>query len=376
MIAGRAVDPTTWRDETLTQAGIIGGALLLAHLVRALGALDPDHLDFSIFYIAARGWLHGEPLYSPQWPSPLVNYNPPHFHLLVLPLAALPLPAAFLAWTAGSGVLAALTARLAIHESGAEWTRHDRLVLIAGILTSAGVGAALRLGQLSWYLAVMMTLAWRSARRGSWLACGAWLGLSIGLKPFLLLFLPVLVIRGRWVAAGVSLLAAAGSIVAGGIVFGWPALEAWLTLLRTSAPPHQTVYFINASWTAVVSRSGLPLVLAALGSFAIAAVTILTARTADEDRAWLLTTVAALLASPLGWIYYTPLLLGPLVALAHEGRLPAWAWRLWPLLAFPSFSRDAFQWAPLFAVSLGSIYAWGFLGLWTAGLRPSAKTRL
>ena len=38
----------------------------------------------------------------------------------------------------------------------------------------------------------MMTLAWRAARHRSWLACGAWLGLSIGLKPFLLLFVPVL----------------------------------------------------------------------------------------------------------------------------------------------------------------------------------------
>ena len=62
VIACCAVDPTTWRDEDAEQAGIIGGALLLARLVRALGALDPDHLDFSIFYIAARGWLHGEPL--------------------------------------------------------------------------------------------------------------------------------------------------------------------------------------------------------------------------------------------------------------------------------------------------------------------------
>ena len=149
MSSGRLFAPPTWRDETLTHASIIGGALLVAHLARALGAPDPDHLDFSIFYVAARGWLAGDPLYSPQWPSPLVNYNPPHFHLFVLPLAALPLSVAFLVWTAGSGLAAALTVRIAIGESSADWTRHDRLILIAGILTSAGVGASLRLGQLS-----------------------------------------------------------------------------------------------------------------------------------------------------------------------------------------------------------------------------------
>ena len=175
------------------------------------------------------GGSHGQALYASQsWQEPLVNYNPPHFHVLVLPLAVLPLPAAFIVWTAGSGLLAWLTARMAIQESAVEWTRRDRAILAAGVLTAAGVGATLRVGQVSWYLAFIVTLAWRAARHGRWPAAGAWLGVAIGLKPFLLLFVPVLMIRRRWLAAGVAVAVAVGSALGGAAVFGWPALQSWL----------------------------------------------------------------------------------------------------------------------------------------------------
>ena len=221
---------------------------------------------------------------------------------------------------------------------------------------------------MSWYLALLVTLGWRAARHGRWPAAGWWLGLAIGLKPFLLLFLPILVIRGRWLTACVSLVTAGGSVLAGAAIFGWPAVASWLALLRTAPPMAQVGYFINASWLAVVARTGLPLALGAAGSTVIIVATLIAARRADEDRAWLLTIVGALLASPLGWIYYTPLIIGPLVVLARSGGLPSWSWWLWPLLAFPPFSRYAFQQVRLISLLPGSMYTWGFVGLWIAAL--------
>src|SRR5262245_3978113 len=73
--------------------------------------------DFGKFYYAARAFLDGQPMYGPTPATATVlrpgltiqlwDMNPPHFHLLILPLARLdPLPA-ILTWTAlNAGALA------------------------------------------------------------------------------------------------------------------------------------------------------------------------------------------------------------------------------------------------------------------------------
>jgi len=45
----------------------------------------------------------------------------------------------------------------------------------------------------------------------------------------------------------------------------------------------------------------------------------------DVDEAWAVLLLAALLVSPLGWIYYLPLATAPLLLMADTGRLP---WRI------------------------------------------------
>jgi alpha-1,2-mannosyltransferase len=304
-----------------------------------------------------------------------VNYNPPHFHLLMLPLAWLPVRAAFVLWTAFGLGLGAATIHLAMREGSIPWPLQDRRVLMAAALTSAGVGATVLLGQVSFVVALVVTLAWRAARHTKWGVAGAWLGLAISLKPFLLLAVPLLVIRTRWKAAAIALLTAMVCAAVGISVFGWAAFEGWLALLRRAAPAAHLQFFLNGSWAGFAARTQLPMPAAVLGSLAIIAVTTGAVRHGSEDRAWLVALSGTLLASPLGWIYYVPLMAGPLVVLAQAGRLPRWTWALWPLFVFPPLARELFLGSRIGAATLGSLYFWLLVGLWASALRAEPEVR-
>lgn len=360
--------PPRWSDEALVHGIVSGGALVAAYVAKALSDLDPLSVDFSTLCISARAWMAKEPMYGQVVSSiRLVNYNPPHFHLLILPFALVPRWLGFLLWTGASFGAAYLTLSIAVRESDERWSgRHLRL-LTAATLLAAGVGATIRLGQVSWWVALLVTLSWRAARRGNQTTSGVWAGVAIGLKPFLLLALPMLLVRRQATAAAVAATTAVASVLLGGLVFGWDALHDWANLLSIPPPVEQLRYFINASLAGVCARAGVPSVVALLLAGGVALSTIIATRTGSTDRAWLLVITGALLASPVGWVYYFPLVCGPLALLAVQGGLPVWTWWLWPALAFPPVARDLFQSTRPLAMTLGSMYTWGLLGLWIAG---------
>jgi hypothetical protein len=357
--------PDTWTADTLVTASVVGGALVAVHLAKGLSSLHPDAVDFAIFYAAVRRWYEGEPLYALHL---AINYNPPQFHLLMVPLGVLPLAAAFLAWSLVSAGAAFLTVRTAIREAAIVWTAAKTRVLVAMLLLSAGTGAAIHLGQVSWVIALFVASGWRAARHGRWNRAGLWLGLSASLKPFLLLFVPMLILRRRWTCLSLMLLSFAASIATGMVVFGREAMQEWLSLLRM--PPHsdQTMFFINASVSGLLARAHVVASASTSIVVTLAAMSIASVRKASEDHWWYLGIVSSVLLSPLGWIYYLPLLMAPLLLLAAEERMPAWTWAAWPLLSVPPISKDWLQGDPRLAVTLGSVYVWGWLVLWAAGI--------
>jgi hypothetical protein len=363
----RALRPDRWTLESLTVASIAGGSLVFAHFLKALSDLQPDRVDFAIFYQAVGRWRAAGLLYDPT--GALINYNPPQFHLLLLPFAYLPLHAAFVLWTAFSVAAAAATLVVARNESAGPWSRREDRLFLAAVLLCAGSGASVHLGQVGWLVALPMTLAWRASRRNRWAAAGLWLGCAVATKPFLLLFAPALVIRRRWSALFFASLAFAMSFAAGAAVFGTDSLIRWFHLLRGGAPVQQMSLFINASMLAVLVRGGAPKMLAATAAAILLAITLWRVRSADEDTTWLVVISCSIVASPLGWIYYLPLVAGPLTAVSKDGRIPASLWAIWPLLAFPAISRDLFQSHAALAVGPGSIYGWGTFLLWRGSLR-------
>jgi hypothetical protein len=357
--------------------------------------------DFRILYLSARAHLEGRDMYDLPSElrthagrpvlSTLVNLNPPHFQLLLLPLALVPPGLALGIWAVASllclgGSLYVMARQLDLRRSPPSWYRGA-----VWLLAFAGTGAVLGTGEVSFLLSLPLTLAWASARRGRWSRAGLYLGFALSLKLFVLIFIPYLVLRRRLAAAAVSCAVAAACFVAGFLVLGPGNYWSWLAQL---ASVHWAWRSPNASVLGILTRSltenphFTPVVVAPdlilplwLPAVAIVGVVTLVTVTFDRtssavDCAFALLLSASLLISPLGWVYYLWLGLGPFVALALDWRhgqargAPRWRQRLLilavPGLVWPHFATFAFQphvWAtPL----LASAYFWSAAALWGA----------
>jgi len=369
--------------------------------------------DFGKLHASARAFLAGRDMYDlgPATLSPVrgmtgevlhyiqfLNLNPPHFHLILLPLAPLSARWALAVWGMASLVCLALSLRLIARESGIALTPWRRRLAALAFLSFAGLGAVAVTGQVSFILLLPVTLAWIRARRGKWAEAGIYLGLAMSVKPFLAIFLPYLVLRRRFVALGTAVGAAAGAFLVGLGVFGWDAHRSWIAglsavswewvamnasvlgfLTRVLAP---SAYYVPA-----LEAPGLigPAWLLLSGAIGVVTLAVAAADPGDRavDRAFGLLLLAALLVSPLGWTYYWWLALGPMLAVVASwwGRdargerslaSSAGRWRralllvavpglVWPLPATVAFQPSA--WA---TVLPGSAYFWATLALWAA----------
>ena len=359
--------------------------------------------DFRIFYLSARAQLEGRNMYD--LPSELqthagrtfrltlVNLNPPHFQLLLLPLALVPAGVALGLWSAASllcfgGSICVIARELDLKPS---WPVCYRAAV--WLLAFAGTGAVLGTGEVSFLLLLPLTLAWSAARQGRWSRAGIYLGLAMSLKLFLLIFIPYFLLRRRLGAAVASCAAAFACFVAGGVVFGTGSYWSWLSQLSLVSwawrSPNASVRGIltrslteNAYYTpiSVAPELVLPLWLAAvviIGILTLVAVTLDRTESA-VDRAFALLLSGALLISPLGWIYYLWLGLGPFSALAlnwHNhatGGVTRWRQRVLilavPGFVWPHFATFAFQPHAWATPVLASAYFWSMAALWCATL--------
>jgi len=369
--------------------------------------------DFRIFYLSARAQLEGRDMYD--LPSELqthagrtfrltlVNLNPPHFQLLLLPLALLPAGVALGLWAVASflclgGSIYVIARELDLKPS---WPTCYRAAI--WLLAFAGMGAVLGTAEMSFLLLFPLTLAWAAARQGRWSQAGIYLGFAMSLKLFLLIFIPYFVLRRRLGAAVASCAAAFACFVAGGVIFGTASYWSWLSRLSSVSWAWRSP---NASVRGILTRSlsenphftpfaVAPELVLSLWLPAVAIIGILTllAVTFDRtesavDRAFAILLSAALLISPLGWIYYLWLGLGPIAVLALGWRNGAvvgvarWRQRCLilavPGLVWPHFGTFVFQphaWAtPL----LASAYFWSAAALWCAfvldGLAVNLRT--
>lgn len=390
----------------LTAAGLVllgWNAALVLVMARGL-----ERSDFGKLHASARAYLAGRDMYDlgPATLSPVrgmtgevleyikfLNLNPPHFHLILLPLAPLPGRWALAVWGLASVGCLALALRSIQREAGVMLTPWGRRLAPLALLSFAGLGAVAVTGQVSFILLVPVTLAWIAARRGRWTAAGAYLGLAMSVKPFLAIFLPYFILRRRFAALSTALATAAAAFLVGLGVFGWEAHRSWIAglsavtwewvamnasvlgfLRRILAPSSYYAPLLDAprlitpAWLVVSGVLGVV-------SLAVAAAHADDARAVDRGFGVLL--LAALLISPLGWTYYWWLALGPMVALvvtwgiravAPEAPGPERWRRAFLLLAVPGLiwplpATVAFQPSPLATVLCGSAYFWATLAL-------------
>jgi alpha-1,2-mannosyltransferase len=353
--------------------------------------------DFGKFYYSARAFLAGTDMYAPSPATDVgigaaahvqfLNMNPPHFHLIVLPFAALPADQAAIVWMAASVFALMLSLALIGRELAISWTPFSVLLLVLGVLSFSGTQAFFLTGQMSMLLLLAMTACWMAARHGRWNAAAVWIGLCLSVKPFVAIFLPYLLLTHRYRAAFVAIATAAAAFAVGFLVFGQENLASWYRALAQSSD--WTWAEMNASLLGFFRRAfdlqpiAPPLVvhpgwvnawipIAGL----IGAATLFVAGSDRSphsvDRAFGLLLVAAILISPLGWIYYAPVIAGPVAALLiDDWRFVTRRWwsallagvavagLFWPHPLLGLFQPN--RWA---TVLVTSAYFWALLAAW------------
>jgi hypothetical protein len=240
--APRYARPPLWLASAAVVAG--WGAIYDVVVWFVLFIQQPVHPDFRIFYVAAEaglrlGWSKSYDVsilrsLSASFPtgqnnitSALPFIHPPLLAWLVAPLTTLPLPAAYAVWC---GVL--LGALVWGWFIAAPYTGLRKLVCLLIALAIWPVLDSFYFGQPSTLLIALVAAAWWLCVNDRPLAAGAALALATGLKPHIVILVPLaLAASGRyrpflgW-AAGCSLLAAAFTLALGpsGLNNWWQAL--------------------------------------------------------------------------------------------------------------------------------------------------------
>lgn len=255
------------------------------------------------------------------------NLNPPFFIALTTPLALLDYPQALWVWSLAS-IISGIWALTLILKSDASPTTNTTTKMLIGLVFFAyyPTFANSSYGQLTLFLLLDVTLAWLALRNGKNRAAGCWLGVAAGIKPFFGLFLVALFISRNWRGVSGFIAACGFSFLAGGLIAGFSAYTAYLSILNDV---HWLATSWNGSYAGFFTRlfgpgdktwmnmpmlaRGLPALcsLATLG--VLGGVVFKLSKSADQklyaDGLVALTIPGMLLISPLGWSYYFPLLL-------------------------------------------------------------------
>lgn len=255
------------------------------------------------------------------------NLNPPFFAVLAWPLAHLDYAAAWAVWSVTSvacGLLGAVCLALTDVQQKAGRAWRIPLVCLA-LFAYFPTYASLTYGQTTLFVLLLLVLGWRSLRQGCDVQAGVWFGLAASLKPFVALALLAMLFGGYLRAFRAAFVTCILAAVMGLILVGWDDHRDYMkiagdvTWLAASWNASFAGYFSrifggseNVPW---LQASMLAKLLAALFSAAVLMVVgILLHRTREWSRGarvdilFALIVPAMLLISPLGWLYYFPLL--------------------------------------------------------------------
>jgi len=317
-----------------------------------------------------------------------VNLNPPVALLLMAPLGWLSAGAALAVWTIASLASALWAIAILFRELRIRMTAANAGRAVLLIACAAPTGTVLLFAQISWLLWGPITWAWQSARHGRWLRAAIIIGALASIKLFLGLFIIVFALSGRRREAA----AIVGTVLACGLIgilaLGIQPLFDWIAMLRSVYWAEHT---FNASIYGVLERvftardTGLawfqaplvvvPAIVAPLWIAASVAVVTMTLkavrRERDADHVFAATIAAALLVSPLGWIYYLFFLAAPVAALlateTRTIRTPAGMAVTAAValgLCLNPLAITVGQPNGWLTITLGSIYAWSLLAVW------------
>jgi hypothetical protein len=342
---------------------VLGG---IVTMLAAWTGWNTRRSDFQMLWTSAHQWWTGTDPYAGAVAG--ADLNPPFVILLLTPLGWLPSSAAFALWTLlgwlCAGVAASLIARACRSSS---W-----LTIMAVALVTVGGATATASGQLTWPLLLLVTLGWVADRQQATRTTGAVIGAMTAIKLFFGLWFVDLVLRraGRVLAIATAVVLV--GLLLGLLVHGMDGYASWLDALgRITWTEKQTNASLLGMWTRVLPPADVYTVWAASAAVVAAGGVGVAWRRRDADIRWAVLILTALLVSPLGWVYYVPLALGPLWAL-HVRRPLAFVDSLllvaWCIPVGSDVPSPAGRWWLLIWTNR---YTWGLLALWLRALCSS-----
>lgn len=229
------------RRRLTSRALVVVGLAVFAIYLGLWGALigggHTDQADYTAFYT---GWTivadgHGSDLYDPAIQAEVQHEilggrsfeaglnpfnNPPHLVVPFVPLAWLPLGASYLVWAVAQLALLAWLMWRLWSVVAADWSRDERLVLIASSLAASPLLITFLQGAFSLLVCVMVTEAYIALRARRDGRAGAWLAVA-SIKPQAVVTLGVMLLAGRrWRAIAAGAVVGLALAVVGTVVLG------------------------------------------------------------------------------------------------------------------------------------------------------------
>lgn len=318
-----------------------------------VGSLEGGFTDLHVYRFAGEAVLDGRSVYDADDPVTGLPFTyPPFAAVLLVPLALVPGWLAAGLWTGASIACIAAVVVLVLRADGRVAPGWLVALVTVGSLALEPVWQNLSFGQVNALLmAALLVDVLHPERRWS----GVLIGLVAGLKLTPLVFVVLLVLVGRRVAAGRAVLVFAATVALGFAAMPAGATSYWtdgLVDARRVGPPalahNQSVYGAltrlldqppsTLTWLAVAG----PIALAVLG------VGVLCWRRGDPVLGACLAAMSMLLASPISWSHHWVWAVPVAVVLWHRNRWAAAAWTaifaarpmLWP----PWGERREYDW--------------------------------
>ncbi len=350
---------------------ILGGLVYISCIYpRTLGKNSILYSDYGKFYHSQRLCIEGKNIYSPiyfvknrqnsaldhgfvsdqttvrQAIIPLAgNLNPPFFTLVSFPLAYLKYAKAILLWTffsIGAGWIGILLIQQKLDPSSIG-SLQTCLLLLIGLMGYFPSFASIEFGQVSLLLLPLLVLGWCAARSHNSKKAAFILGITASFKPFFGLFLLYFFIRQEWR----SLLLCVVTILACGLLsaafFGidtyhayyqachqivWAAsswnVSLYGVLLRFIGGAEKNIPLFFVPHLFIFAYLFLSALLIGLLIYFLRPVPAIDSQE-KVDLDFSIILLGMLLLSPLGWIYYFPLLCLPVLILwnfSKKGLLP------------------------------------------------------
>ncbi|MDX2163908.1 MAG: glycosyltransferase family 87 protein [Gammaproteobacteria bacterium] len=265
------------------------------------------------------------------WVTSDGNLNPPFFTLLLLPLHVFNYAKAYQVWNIVSAICLVSGVHVVLRRFP-QWHKNT-LIILALFMLYLPTSAVFAYGQVTGLLLLLLGSAWILSREQRDISAGVCIGLACAIKLFCGLFLIYFLCLNRWRLFFSALVVFFLAFLSGLMVFGLKAYLTYHTMLSS-------VRWYAASWNAsffgffirvfsgveknipFVSAPYVTKISTLLCTILLVAYLIRTWRKWGEqkfDLSYSLVIVSMLLLSPLGWVYYFPLLLIPYLVLVEEG---------------------------------------------------------